>query len=88
MDARSAVPNAAPGKPLVLKDLYLQRKWLARYGGAVNGRAGTDADEDRLRTRPHQVERRLEGRAAADDHGQPDDHPEARRRQQRRRPGQ
>ena len=40
----SIAPYAAPGKPLVLKDLYLQRKWLARYGGAVYGRTGFDAE--------------------------------------------
>ncbi|WEF34125.1 alpha/beta fold hydrolase [Pseudoduganella chitinolytica] len=29
---------AAPGHPVVLRDLYVQRKWLGYYGGAVHGR--------------------------------------------------
>jgi len=43
-DLESIAPYAAPGKPLALKDLYLQRKWLGRYGGAVYGRTGFDAE--------------------------------------------
>jgi proline iminopeptidase len=43
-DLESIAPYAAPGKPLALKDLYLQRKWLGRYGGAMYGRTGSDAE--------------------------------------------
>ena len=48
----SIAPYAAPGKPLVLKDLYLQRKWLARYGGAVYGRTGFDAESAAAKLAP------------------------------------
>lgn len=33
---------AQPGKPLALKDLYLQRKWLGHYGGAMRSLQGYD----------------------------------------------
>jgi pimeloyl-ACP methyl ester carboxylesterase len=34
-DLRSMAPYAVDGKPMPLKDLYLQRKWLDYYGGAI-----------------------------------------------------
>jgi proline iminopeptidase len=34
-DLQSIAPYAVDGKPMPLKDLYLQRKWLGYYGGAV-----------------------------------------------------
>ncbi|MGO1001962.1 alpha/beta fold hydrolase [Lysobacter sp. CA196] len=33
---------AQPGKPLALKDLYVQRKWLGHYGGAMRSLQGYD----------------------------------------------
>lgn len=41
---------AAPGRPIVLRDLYAQRKWLGYYGGAVHGRrnAGHEGAAARL----------------------------------------
>lgn len=33
---------AQPGKPLKLEDLYLQRKWLGHYGGAMRSLQGYD----------------------------------------------
>ncbi|WP_223620038.1 alpha/beta fold hydrolase [Lysobacter sp. ESA13C] len=33
---------AQPGKPLAAKDLYLQRKWLGHYGGALRSLQGYD----------------------------------------------
>lgn len=48
----SIAPYAAPGKPVVLKDLYLQRKWLARYGGAVYGHDGSDAESAATKLAP------------------------------------
>jgi pimeloyl-ACP methyl ester carboxylesterase len=51
-ELESISPYAAPGKPLVLKDLYLQRKWLARYGGAVYGRNGSDAESAAAKLAP------------------------------------
>jgi len=35
-------PYGAPGRPIVLRDLYVQRKWLGYYGGAVHGRRNFD----------------------------------------------
>jgi pimeloyl-ACP methyl ester carboxylesterase len=43
-DLRAIAPYAQPGKPVALKDLYQQRKWLGYYGGAVAGRKGFDAE--------------------------------------------
>lgn len=37
-ELESLGPYAAPGRPIVLKDLYLQRKWLGYYGGAIHAR--------------------------------------------------
>lgn len=51
-ELESIAPYAAPGKPLPLKDLYLQRKWLARYGGAVYGRDGSDAESAAAKLAP------------------------------------
>jgi pimeloyl-ACP methyl ester carboxylesterase len=51
-ELESIAPYAAPGKPLVLKDLYLQRKWLARYGGAVYGRTDFDAESAAAKLAP------------------------------------
>jgi pimeloyl-ACP methyl ester carboxylesterase len=51
-ELESIAPYAAPGKPLVLKDLYLQRKWLARYGGAVYGRTDFDAESAATKLAP------------------------------------
>ena len=51
-ELESIAPYAAPGKPLVLKDLYLQRKWLGRYGGAVYGRTGFEAESNAVRLAP------------------------------------
>ena len=51
-ELESIAPYAAPGKPLVLKDLYLQRKWLGRYGGAVYGRTGFAAESNAVRLAP------------------------------------
>lgn len=33
---------AAPGRSVVLRDVYVQRKWLGYYGGAVHGRRNFD----------------------------------------------
>jgi pimeloyl-ACP methyl ester carboxylesterase len=45
-------PYAAPGRPIVLKDLYLQRKWLGHYGGAVHGRRNFDHEGAAARLAP------------------------------------
>jgi pimeloyl-ACP methyl ester carboxylesterase len=37
-------PYAGEGRPIALEDLYVQRKWLNHFGGAVHGRRGFDAE--------------------------------------------
>jgi proline iminopeptidase len=34
--------NAQPGRPVALEDLYVQRKWLGHYGGAMRNLQGYD----------------------------------------------
>jgi len=43
-ELQSIAPYAQPGRPVTLKDLYLQRKWLGEYGGAVSRRTGFSAE--------------------------------------------
>lgn len=43
-ELKSIAPYASPGRPVTLKDLYLQRKWLGEYGGAVSRRTGFGAE--------------------------------------------
>lgn len=43
-ELESIAPYAKPGQPIPLEDLYVQRKWLGFYGGAIRGRTGYDAD--------------------------------------------
>lgn len=43
-DLESIAPYAEADRPIALEDLYLQRKWLGFYGGAVRGRMGFDAE--------------------------------------------
>jgi proline iminopeptidase len=37
-------PYAAPGKTVRINDLYVQRKWVGRYGGVMAYRRGNSAD--------------------------------------------
>jgi proline iminopeptidase len=41
-----------PGHPIVLKDLYVQRKWLGFFGGAVFGRHDYDTEVGAVRLSP------------------------------------
>ena len=43
---------AAPGRPVALADLYVQRKWLGHYGGAVFGRRNFDHEGAAARLSP------------------------------------
>jgi pimeloyl-ACP methyl ester carboxylesterase len=43
-ELQSIAPYAEDGRPIALKDLFLQRKWLGFYGGAIWGRTGFDAE--------------------------------------------
>lgn len=51
-ELESLGPYAAPGRPVALKDLYLQRKWLGHYGGAVHGRRNFDHEGAAARLAP------------------------------------
>jgi proline iminopeptidase len=51
-ELEAIAPYAPPGKPVVLKDLFVQRKWLAHYGGAVYGRTGFDAESAAIKLSP------------------------------------
>jgi proline iminopeptidase len=44
-DLESIAPYATGDKAVPLKDLYLQRKWLRHYGGAVRGRRAYDHED-------------------------------------------
>lgn len=43
---------AAPGRPIRLADIFLQRKWLGHYGGAVHGRRNFDHEGAAARLAP------------------------------------
>lgn len=43
-ELESIAPYAEPGRPIELEDLYLQRKWMGFYGGAVRGRKDFEAE--------------------------------------------
>ncbi|MFS2005457.1 alpha/beta fold hydrolase [Duganella sp. CT11-25] len=51
-DLEAIAPYAEPGRPVPLKDLYAQRKWLGYYGGAVHGRRGFDAESAAVKLAP------------------------------------
>lgn len=42
-ELQSIAPYAAGGEPIPLEDLYLQRKWLAVFGGVIAGRTNNNA---------------------------------------------
>lgn len=45
-------PYAAPGRPLELKDIYVQRRWLDHYGGVMAYRDENDAESDLAKLSP------------------------------------
>jgi proline iminopeptidase len=45
-------PYAAPGKPIPLKDLYVQRRWANAYGGVMAYRASQDEESHAARLSP------------------------------------
>ncbi|HEY3785815.1 MAG TPA: alpha/beta hydrolase [Steroidobacteraceae bacterium] len=45
-ELESIAPYASPGKLVPIKDLYVQRKWLGFYGGAMAYRHDNQADSD------------------------------------------
>jgi proline iminopeptidase len=51
-DLQSLAPYAADGKPMALPDLFLQRKWLQYYGGAVVGRRDFEVESAAVRLSP------------------------------------
>jgi proline iminopeptidase len=51
-DLQSLAPYAVDGKPMKLKDLFLQRKWLDYYGGAVAWRRDFEIESAAVRLSP------------------------------------
>jgi pimeloyl-ACP methyl ester carboxylesterase len=45
-------PYAAPGQPILIKDLYVQRKWVGYYGGVMANRTDNSADGDLAQLSP------------------------------------
>jgi len=45
-------PYGAPGRPITLPDLFMQRKWLGYYGGAVYGRHDFDHESGAAKLAP------------------------------------
>jgi len=45
-ELESIAPYAAPGQPIAIQDLYLERKWVGYYGGVMAYRHDNDADSD------------------------------------------
>ncbi|GAB3352033.1 alpha/beta hydrolase [Lysobacter tyrosinilyticus] len=51
-ELQSIAPYAESDAPLKLQDLFVQRKWLNRYGGMVYGRTGGDAESAAVNLSP------------------------------------
>jgi pimeloyl-ACP methyl ester carboxylesterase len=51
-ELQSIAPYAVPGKPIALKDLFVQRKWLTFYGGAMAYRSSNKAETDAAELSP------------------------------------
>ncbi|HEY1751291.1 MAG TPA: alpha/beta fold hydrolase [Caulobacteraceae bacterium] len=49
---QAIAPYFPPGRPSSLKDIYVQRKWLDRYGGVMAYRQGNEAESDLSRLSP------------------------------------
>lgn len=53
-------PYAEPGKPVPLKDLYVQRRWLGFFGGAVHGRSDSNAESEAMTLAPEYTDADVE----------------------------
>jgi pimeloyl-ACP methyl ester carboxylesterase len=58
-ELQSIAPYAEGHRPVLLKDLMVQRKWLNRYGGMVYGRTGGDAEGAAMALSPEYTDRDL-----------------------------
>lgn len=59
-ELQSIAPYARPGAPRPVSDVLIQCKWLSRYGGAVHGRTGAEAEGAAARLSPDYTDRNLE----------------------------
>jgi alpha-beta hydrolase superfamily lysophospholipase len=57
---QSIAPYAAPGKPVALPDLFVQRKWLELYGGAMAYRTSPKAETDSAKLSPDYSDEELD----------------------------
>jgi proline iminopeptidase len=51
-ELEAIAPYAAPGQPVPIKDLYVQRKWVGYYGGVMAYRTDNSADGDLAQLSP------------------------------------
>jgi proline iminopeptidase len=51
-ELEAIAPYAAPGRPVPIKDLYVQRKWVGCYGGVMAYRTDNSADGDLAQLSP------------------------------------
>ena len=56
-ELQSIAPYASGDRPVQLKDLMLQRKWLNQYGGMVYGRHGGEAEGAAMALSPEYTDR-------------------------------
>lgn len=56
-ELQSIAPYASGDRPVPLKDLMLQRKWLNQYGGMVYGRHGGEAEGAAMALSPEYTDR-------------------------------
>ncbi len=59
-ELEAIAPYAVDGKPLALEDLYVQRKWLGHFGGAVSGRPGFEHEIAAVQLAPEYTDRDLD----------------------------
>jgi proline iminopeptidase len=58
-ELQSIAPYAERGRPLPLEDLYIQRKWVRTYGGAISGRTGNDVISAATRLSPEYTDAQM-----------------------------
>jgi proline iminopeptidase len=56
---QSIAPYAAPGKPPSIEQLYVERKWMTYFGGAMAYRRNYDADQDLSNLSPDYTDREI-----------------------------
>jgi pimeloyl-ACP methyl ester carboxylesterase len=58
-ELEAIAPYAAPGQPVPIKDLYIQRKWVGYYGGVMAYRTDNSADGDLAQLSPDYDDREI-----------------------------